>query len=99
MSAHGRTIPVPVQRGVIESFAYMDFLGDIDLKKPDVVVGVFEEYVVRADKQEKGRDLSEMRRVWMGRKVNKTVYFWLTWPQRLLAASCCLRSCATLNDI
>lgn len=32
------------QRNVIESFSYMDFLGKIDMKDPDIVLGCFEEY-------------------------------------------------------
>ncbi|KAL4078428.1 S-adenosyl-L-methionine-dependent methyltransferase [Scleroderma yunnanense] len=32
------------QRDVIESFSYMDFLGNIDMKNPDIILGCFEEY-------------------------------------------------------
>ncbi|KAG8213883.1 tRNA guanosine-2'-O-methyltransferase [Butyriboletus roseoflavus] len=32
------------QRNVIESFAYMGFLGKIEMKNPDIMLGVFEEY-------------------------------------------------------
>ncbi|KIJ67993.1 hypothetical protein HYDPIDRAFT_126592 [Hydnomerulius pinastri MD-312] len=31
------------QREVIESFSYMDFLGKIDMKEPEITLGVFEE--------------------------------------------------------
>jgi len=34
------------QRDVIESFSYMDFLGKIDLRKPEIVLGCFEECAV-----------------------------------------------------
>lgn len=27
IQAHGRTLPLPLQREIIEDFAYMDFLG------------------------------------------------------------------------
>ncbi|KAF8135476.1 tRNA guanosine-2'-O-methyltransferase [Boletus edulis] len=32
------------QRNVIESFSYMDFLGKIEMKDPQITLGVFEEY-------------------------------------------------------
>ncbi|KAF9227411.1 tRNA guanosine-2'-O-methyltransferase [Gyrodon lividus] len=32
------------QRDMIESFSYMDFLGKIDMKEPEITLGVFEEY-------------------------------------------------------
>lgn len=70
MSAHGRTVPLPVQREVIETFDYMEFLGDIDLKKPDVTIGVFEEYLGGEARQDRGRKLGECRSVWMGKKVS-----------------------------
>lgn len=35
------------QRNVIESFAYMDFLGKIEMKNPDITLGVFEECTCR----------------------------------------------------
>lgn len=44
---------------------------DIVLDKPDVQIGVFEEYIHGEAKKERGRILSEMRRVWMGKKVRR----------------------------
>ncbi|GAA5875744.1 hypothetical protein JCM1840_003505 [Sporobolomyces johnsonii] len=44
VAAHYRTIPLPVQVKIINTFSYMPFLGDIDLKKPKLEIGVFEEY-------------------------------------------------------
>ena len=35
------------QRNVIESFSYMDFLGAIEMKNPDITLGVFEECACR----------------------------------------------------
>ncbi|KAI6106818.1 hypothetical protein EDD16DRAFT_153291 [Pisolithus croceorrhizus] len=32
------------QRNVIENFSYMDSLGKIDMKDPDIVLGCFEDY-------------------------------------------------------
>jgi tRNA (guanine10-N2)-methyltransferase len=37
------TISQRRQREIIESFAYMDFLGKIDMKNPEVTLTVFEE--------------------------------------------------------
>lgn len=34
------------QRDVIESFSYMDFLGKIDLREPEIVLGCFEQCAV-----------------------------------------------------
>jgi tRNA (guanine10-N2)-methyltransferase len=48
----------------------MKFLGDIDLKKPDVTIGAFEEYSSGEARMERGRELNECRGVWMGRKVS-----------------------------
>lgn len=36
------------QRDVIESFSYMDFLGKIEMKNPEITLGVFEECACRA---------------------------------------------------
>ncbi|GAA6016352.1 hypothetical protein JCM10207_003834 [Rhodosporidiobolus poonsookiae] len=44
VAAHNRTLALPAQIKVINSFAYMPFLGNIDLKKPKVQIGVFEDY-------------------------------------------------------
>lgn len=57
----------------------MDFLGPIELRKPDFLIGVFEEYkplsvgptegTPTPKRHERGRDLASMRHVWMGSKV------------------------------
>ncbi|KAK4055764.1 hypothetical protein OIV83_000311 [Microbotryomycetes sp. JL201] len=72
VNAYGRTIPMDQQRDVVESFSYMDFEGPIDLKKPDVTIGVFEEYDANEYSKVKGRNLAEAKRIWMGRKVCDT---------------------------
>ena len=69
VASFGQVIPINQQIEVINTFAWMDFKGDISLKTPMVELGVFEEYVHATTSQEKGRVLSEMRTVWMGRKV------------------------------
>jgi len=44
VAGHNRTIPLSIQIKTINSFSYMAFPGDIDLKRPKLEVGVFEEY-------------------------------------------------------
>ena len=45
VTAYNHTIPQSRQRDVIESFAYMGFLGKIDMKTPDITLTCFEECV------------------------------------------------------
>ncbi|KIL65842.1 hypothetical protein M378DRAFT_192147 [Amanita muscaria Koide BX008] len=44
VTAYNHSIPQRRQREVIESFAYMDFLGKIDMNDPEILLGCFEEY-------------------------------------------------------
>lgn len=44
VAGHNRTIPLSIQIKIINTFSYMAFLGDINLKNPNLQVGVFEEY-------------------------------------------------------
>ncbi|TEB38249.1 RNA methylase [Coprinellus micaceus] len=44
VSGFNHTIPQRRQRDVIESFAYMDFLGEINMKTPQILLACFEEY-------------------------------------------------------
>ena len=46
VTAYNHTIPQSRQRDVIESFAYMGFLGKIDMKTPDITLTCFEECVL-----------------------------------------------------
>ena len=43
VSGFNHTIPQRRQRDVIESFAYMDFLGEINMKTPQILLACFEE--------------------------------------------------------
>jgi tRNA (guanine10-N2)-methyltransferase len=43
VTAYNHTIPQSRQRDVIESFAYMGFLGKIDMKTPDITLTCLEE--------------------------------------------------------
>lgn len=71
VATFGRTIPGPEQVKVIETFAYMKFLGPIQLEPPpEVLVGVFEEYDSGCGRQVRERDTAELRHLWMGLKVS-----------------------------
>lgn len=43
MNGYNQSIPQRRQREVIETFGYMEFMGKIDMKTPEVVLGCFEE--------------------------------------------------------
>jgi tRNA (guanine10-N2)-methyltransferase len=43
VTGFNHTIPQRRQREVIESFAYMDFRGKIDMKNPEITMACFEE--------------------------------------------------------
>ncbi|KAH7888729.1 tRNA guanosine-2'-O-methyltransferase [Phlebopus sp. FC_14] len=57
------------QREIIESFSYMDFLGKIDMKEPEITLGVFEEY--ESDRRPDGRRNvdGEFRQAYFGRLI------------------------------
>jgi tRNA (guanine10-N2)-methyltransferase len=57
------------QRNVIESFSYMDFLGKIEMKNPQITLGVFEEY--EHDRRPDGRRNvdGEFKQAYFGRLV------------------------------
>ncbi|KAJ7725872.1 tRNA guanosine-2'-O-methyltransferase [Mycena maculata] len=44
VTAYNHKIPESRQREVVESFNYMGFVGKIDLKTPQIILGCFEEY-------------------------------------------------------
>ena len=46
VTAYKHTIPQSRQREVMESFDYMRFMGKIDMKNPDILLGCFEECAV-----------------------------------------------------
>lgn len=43
VEAYNHTIPQRRQKEIMESFAYMDLLGEITMKNPDIILTVFEE--------------------------------------------------------
>lgn len=66
---YNHSLPQRWQRNVIESFSYMDFLGKIDMKDPDIVLGCFEEY--ENDRRPDGtRNINGVfRQVYFGRLI------------------------------
>ncbi|TFK54530.1 tRNA guanosine-2'-O-methyltransferase [Heliocybe sulcata] len=72
VSAHNHTIPQWRQREVIESFSYMDFMGRIDMKDPEIVIGCFEEYPNRSGTtRAKDEGDGEFIQVWFGRLIEE----------------------------
>ncbi|KAF8806675.1 tRNA guanosine-2'-O-methyltransferase [Phlegmacium glaucopus] len=68
VTAYNHTIPQSRQRDVIESFAYMGFLGKIDMKTPDITLTCFEEYKDRhGTTREKHEGDGNFRQVFFGR--------------------------------
>ncbi|KAG6831571.1 hypothetical protein H0H87_004790 [Tephrocybe sp. NHM501043] len=72
VTAHNHKIPQSRQRAVVESFAYMDLLGKIDMKHPQILFGCFEEYsnrngVIRAKHEGDGH----FRQVYFGRLLEE----------------------------
>ncbi|OJA08681.1 hypothetical protein AZE42_01175 [Rhizopogon vesiculosus] len=63
------TISQRCQHEIIESFAYMDFLGKIDMKDPEVTLTVFEEY--ESDRAPHGElhKYGEFKQVYFGRLI------------------------------
>ncbi|KAK7035497.1 hypothetical protein VNI00_011790 [Paramarasmius palmivorus] len=70
VSAYNHRIPQKRQKEVVESFSYMGFMGKIDMKSPDIVLGCFEEY---DDRRGQTRDKHEgdgkFIRVYFGRLI------------------------------
>ncbi|KAF7980758.1 hypothetical protein HWV62_36797 [Athelia sp. TMB] len=66
VGGYNRGISQSRQREIIESFGYMDLLGKIDMKNPDVTFGCFEEY-------EDNRRLDTKQRTIPGRLLQ--IYF------------------------
>ncbi|KAJ7680272.1 hypothetical protein DFH06DRAFT_1265322 [Mycena polygramma] len=70
VTAYNHKIPETRQRAVVESFSYMGFLGRIDMKNPQVIMGCFEE-CVQNDSSTGLRDDRDgkFRQVYFGRLV------------------------------
>lgn len=66
ITTYSVTISQEKQLAIIESFAYMHLLGPIQMKNPQVEIGVFEEYPMGPIDE----TINKMRRVFMGRRVS-----------------------------
>ncbi|KAK0212912.1 tRNA guanosine-2'-O-methyltransferase [Desarmillaria ectypa] len=73
VTAYNHKIPQSRQREIVESFAYMGFLGKIDMKNPDIVLACFEECKFYIDRHGTTREKHEgdgsFRQVYFGRLV------------------------------
>lgn len=62
------SLPAQKQREIIESFSYMALAGKIDLKTPDIILSVFEEYDSRvANVEGKHEQPNRFKQVYFGR--------------------------------
>ncbi|KAL7281446.1 LOW QUALITY PROTEIN: hypothetical protein ACG7TL_004759 [Trametes sanguinea] len=70
VTAFNHTIPQWRQRDVVESFAYMDFQGKIDMKNPEITLACFEEYRDKhGTTRPKDEGDGEFEEVWFGRLI------------------------------
>ncbi|KAJ6593851.1 S-adenosyl-L-methionine-dependent methyltransferase [Mycena capillaripes] len=67
VTAYNHKIPQSRQRDVVERFSYMAFMGKIDMKNPQVIMGCFEEYDTSTGLRN-DRD-GKFRQVYFGRLV------------------------------
>ncbi|KAF7361937.1 RNA methylase [Mycena venus] len=67
VTAYNHKISESRQRNIVESFSYMGFLGKIDMKNPQIILGCFEEYDSATGLRE-DRD-GKFRQVYFGRLV------------------------------
>ncbi|KAE9411183.1 RNA methylase [Gymnopus androsaceus JB14] len=72
VTAYNHTIPQSRQKKVVESFSYMDFMGKIDMKNPEITLGCFEEYETRSGKtRERHEGDGDFRQVYFGRLIEE----------------------------
>ncbi|EMD37313.1 hypothetical protein CERSUDRAFT_153886 [Gelatoporia subvermispora B] len=75
VAAYNHSIPQRRQKDVVESFSYMDFLGKIDMKTPEITMVVYEELGMLSDDdkhgttREKHEGDGEFREVFFGRLI------------------------------
>ncbi|KAJ7084337.1 S-adenosyl-L-methionine-dependent methyltransferase [Mycena belliarum] len=70
VTGYNHKIPEARQRDVVEGFDYMRFMGKIDLKNPEIILGCFEEYDSSAGQAITRHDRdSQFRQVYFGRLV------------------------------
>ncbi|KAJ3762388.1 tRNA guanosine-2'-O-methyltransferase [Lentinula raphanica] len=72
VTAYNHKIPQRRQKEVVESFSYMDFMGKIDMKNPEISFGCFEEYETRSGKtRERHEGDGEFVQVYFGRLIEE----------------------------
>ncbi|THU96445.1 hypothetical protein K435DRAFT_819440 [Dendrothele bispora CBS 962.96] len=72
VTAFNHKLPQTQQRQVVESFSYTDFMGKIDMKNPDIVLGCFEEYVEKKGMiRDRHDDHGQFRQVYLGRWIEE----------------------------
>ncbi|TFK44254.1 tRNA guanosine-2'-O-methyltransferase [Crucibulum laeve] len=72
VTSYNHKIPQSRQREVIESFSYMDFLGPINMKNPDITCAVLEEYFdTRGTTRSKHQGDGNFRQVFFGRLIEE----------------------------
>ncbi|KAF9010647.1 RNA methylase [Cyathus striatus] len=72
VSGYNHKIPQARQREVIESFSYMAFLGEINMKTPDIMIACFEEYTDRrGTTRVKHEGDGQFRQVYFGRLLEE----------------------------
>ncbi|OSX66131.1 hypothetical protein POSPLADRAFT_1177562 [Postia placenta MAD-698-R-SB12] len=72
VTAYNHTIPQARQREVVESFSYMDFLGKIDMKSPEIIMTCFEEYPDKhGTTRPKDEGDGEFKEVFFGRLIEE----------------------------
>ncbi|EGO00079.1 hypothetical protein SERLA73DRAFT_21340, partial [Serpula lacrymans var. lacrymans S7.3] len=76
VAGYNHSISQRRQREVVETFSYMAFMGKIDLKDPEVVMGCFEECETynedsRGKPQEMRRQDGDFRQVYFGRLIEE----------------------------
>ncbi|KAL0956084.1 hypothetical protein HGRIS_002253 [Hohenbuehelia grisea] len=71
VTAYNHTIPQSRQRQIMEDFSYMAYLGKIELKQPELVMGCFEEYDdTRGLAKNRVKD-GNFRQVYFGRLIEE----------------------------
>ncbi|KAJ3724875.1 tRNA guanosine-2'-O-methyltransferase [Lentinula raphanica] len=72
VTAYNHKIPQRRQKEVVEGFSYMDFMGKIDMKNPEISFGCFEEYETRSGKtRERHEGDGEFVQVYFGRLIEE----------------------------
>ncbi|GAW02478.1 tRNA guanosine-2 -O-methyltransferase [Lentinula edodes] len=72
VAAYNHKIPQHRQKEVVESFAYMGFMGKIDMKTPEITLGCFEEYATRnGQTRERHEGDGDFLQVYFGRLIEE----------------------------